>query len=105
MMQTKNLSFCESFDHYNEKDRLNCETFQKVGRALQPYIKTVHALGNATFDVLTVLATDNQQYCHIYFCEVCGGIYHADYEANSDPDHDYHRRCQPERSAKKWDGE
>jgi hypothetical protein len=101
MMQTKNLLLQTTFTGYSLTDRLNCETFQAVACALQPYIKTVRALGNATFDALTALATDKEQYCRIYFCEVCGEIYHADYSANSDPDHDYHRECQPERSVRR----
>lgn len=100
-MKASQLTLQQTFPEYDQIDRLNCETFQAVASALRPYIKTARALGNATFDVLTALAEDKQQYARIYFCEVCGELYHADYSANSDPDHDYHRECQPERSVRK----
>lgn len=100
-MKSSDLLLQTDFTGYNEADRLNCETFQIVARALQPYIKTARAIGNATFETLTALAEDKDQYTRIYFCEVCGELYHADYSANSDPDHDYHRQCQPERSVRK----
>lgn len=101
-MKSSRLILKQTFPEYAQADRLNCETFQAVARALQPYIKTTRALGNATFAALAATVEDKEQYAGIYFCEGCGELYHADYSANSDPKRDYHRQCQPERSVRKY---
>jgi hypothetical protein len=100
-VKSTQLNLQTDFTGYSETDRLNCETFQAVARALQPYIKTAHSLDVATFEALTALAEDKQQYTRIFFCEGCWNLYHADYHGNTDPNHDYHRECQPERSVRK----
>jgi len=101
-MKAKQINLNTQNFPYTPAETAAALEFQEMARRLQPYFEKHSHL--YFLDAVYAALGSDERFDRVTVCEGCGQVFNADYSQNTDPNHDYHRPCQPEGSVRKWDG-